>query len=181
MSKKNGPWTVQESSELHRDDFLTVRLDRVTRPDGEPGRYTTVAMKPGVAVLPVGEGGVVHLVRQFRYALGAESLEVPCGGVDAGESPGDAARREAREELGIEAAEWTDLGAFDLDTSIVTNKVTLFLARGLTFTETEREGSETIRPASIPFDEAVRLVLDGTITHGPSCVLILKARAGGHL
>lgn len=176
MSREHGPWRIQETAEKYRDSFLTLQVDRVTRPDGEPGTYSTVDMKPGVAILPLDEDGKTLLTRQFRYALGRESIEVACGGVDEGESPIEAARREAREELGVEAGDWMDLGHFDLDTSIVRCRVDLFVARSLTFTETDREGTETIETFKVPFEDACRMVLKGEITHGPSCVLIFKAR-----
>ena len=175
MARKHGPWTIEETDEKHRDAFITVRVDRVIQPDGKPGRYSTVAMKPGAAVLPIGNDGNVFLTKQFRYALGRESVEVACGGVDEGETPLEAARREALEELGVEATDWHDLGHFDLDTSIVNCRVDLFVARGLRLVSARREGTETIESLEVPLDEAIRMVMDGRITHGPSCVLILKA------
>jgi ADP-ribose pyrophosphatase len=57
---------------------------------------------------------------------------------------------------------------------MVRSPARLFLARGLRFGQHEREATEHIRCAKLPLDEAVRAVLDGRITHGPSCVLILK-------
>lgn len=132
-------------------------------------------MKPGVAILPVDEEGTAYLTREFRYAIGRDSIEVAGGGIDEDESPLDAARREAREELGVEANEWSGLGTIDPFTAVVRSPAHLFLARGLSFSPTEHEGTEAIEVVEVPFDEAVRLVLEGTITHGPSCVLILKA------
>ncbi|MHB1561052.1 MAG: NUDIX domain-containing protein [Isosphaeraceae bacterium] len=176
MSRQHGPWIIQSTTEKHRDPFLTVREDRVIRPDGSPGTYATASVKPGVAILPLAEDGTSYLVRQFRYALGAESVEAACGGIDGGESAAAAARRELREELGIEAADWIDLGTIDLDTSNVICKLTLFVARGLTHTDTQREDTEAIESLQVPFDEAVRMAMSGEITHAASCVLILKAK-----
>ena len=175
MARRNGPWTIEETAEQYRNGLITVREDRVTRPDGEPGSYATVEMRPGVAVLPVDRDGVAQLTRQFRYALGRESVEVVSGAIDEGEEPLEAARREAKEELGVTAEDWIDLGRMDLDTSTLRAPVRLFLARGLGFTESEQEGTETIEPLKVPLAEAVRMVLESEITHGPSCVLILKA------
>ena len=175
MANKRGPWTVQSSDEKYRNPFIDVREDQVHQPDGQPGTYATVTMKPGVAVLPIDENNTVYLTRQFRYALDKESIEAISGGVDHGESPQEAAQREAREELGIEAHEWVDLGVMDIDTSIVRAPVHLFLARNVSFTETQREGTETIETMKIPFKDVVRMVMESAITHGPSCVLILKA------
>src|SRR4051794_8304865 len=142
MAHKHGPWVIEATTEKHRDPFIVVREDRVIRPDGKPGTYSTVTMKPGVAVLPVDEEGNVYLTRQFRYALGRESIEAACGGIDEGEPPLPAARRETREELGIDANEWINLGHFDLDTSIVACRVDLFVARGLSITKAEGDGTE---------------------------------------
>ena len=175
MASKNGPWTVRQTTEEYRDDFIQVYRDDVVRPDGDPGTYSTVTMPSGVSILALGEDGSVHLTRQFRYAVGRDSLEVASGAIDGGEEPLEAARRELREELGIEAEEWTDLGRVDLDTSIVRSPAQLFLARRLSFTGSDQEGTEVMRPVKTSLAEAVQLVMDSEITHSPSCVLILKA------
>ena len=175
MARKHGPWTIESSQEKFRNAFIRVRQDEVVQPDGRPGQYATVTMPAGVVVLPVEDDGRVYLVRQFRYAVGRESLEVASGGLNPGEDPLRAAQRELREELGIEAADWASLGQMDLDTSIVQSPAHLFLARHLTFTEPEREGTEAMRPVTLLLAEAALQVMNSQITHGPSCVIILKA------
>lgn len=175
MTRRNGPWTINSTTELYRSEFIQVYKDEVTRPDGKPGSYGTVTMKQGVAVLPIDDQGRVYLTRQFRYALGKESVEVVSGGIDEDAPPQEAAERELHEELGISAAEWVDLGHIDMDTSIVRSPVALFAAKGLTFKEAETEGTETIKPLQVTLDEAYRMVRESEITHSPSCVLILKA------
>ena len=174
MERKHGPWIIKERAEKHRDEFIEVYEDSVIRPDGEPGTYATVRMKPGVSVLPLERDGTIYLTRQFRYALGAESVEVVSGGIE-GEDASESAKRELREELGIEAAELISLGRMDMDTSIVRNPVSLFLARELKFTEAEQEGTERIEPFKTTLEAALGMVSRSEITHGPSCVLLLKA------
>jgi hypothetical protein len=61
-------------------------------------------------------------------------------------------------------------------TAKLRSPVWLFLAERLMFTEATPEGTEAIRPVKLPFREAVRQVLESSITHAPSCVLILKAQ-----
>ncbi len=175
MAQKHGPWTIQETNEKYQDSFIHVREDQVLRPDGQPGMYATVKMKPGVAILPIDSDRHVYLVRQFRYALGKESIEVVCGALEEDEPSQEAAQRELEEEIGIKASELIDLGVVDLDTSIVRCPVHMFLAKQLTFTQTNQEGTETIETLHLPLDRAVQMVLDSAITHAPSCVLILKA------
>jgi ADP-ribose pyrophosphatase len=129
-----------------------------------------------VAILPVRDDDQVVLVRQFRYALGRESLEVVSGTRDDGEDAPAAAKRELREEAGLAATEWVDVGMCDMDTSIVRCPVQLFLVRGLSATESAREGTERMETVIMPFEEAIRQVISGGITHSLSCVLLLKAR-----
>lgn len=175
MAQKHGLWTIQETSQKYQNSFINVREDQVLQPDGQPGMYATVKMKPGVAILPIDSDRIVYLTQQFRYALGKESIEVVCGALEEDEPPLEAAQREIQEELGIKAEEWSDLGSFHIDTSVIHCPVHLFLAEQLTFTQTNQEGTETIEKLRISFDEAVQMVMDNQITQGPSCVLILKA------
>jgi ADP-ribose pyrophosphatase len=176
QEKQYGPWTITGSRQVFDTEFLTVRNDDVRKPDGSSGSYATVQLKSGVAVLPVDEKGQVYLVKQFRYAIGKDSVEVISGGIDGEEPPAEAVKREAEEEAGIVAGSWTDLGKVDLDTSIVRGPVFLFLARGLRFRETHREATEQMEILKVPYTEALRMVHDSEITHSSSCVLILKAR-----
>jgi ADP-ribose pyrophosphatase len=172
--REHGPWKIRSGREVHRDPWVRLTVDEVIRPDGTPGTFSVVHVKRGTCVLPIDEDGFVYLAEEFRYAVGRTSLEVVGGGIDAGEEPLAAARRELKEELGIEASRWTDLGSVDPFTSMVLSPARLFLATGLTFGEHAREGTEQICCVRIPLDGAVQAVLDGRITHGPSCVLILK-------
>lgn len=176
MAQKHGPWTIQATSCKYEDSFIKVLEDQVLRPDGQAGKYSTVTIKPGVAVLPIDSDGIVYLTQQFRYSLGKESIEVVSGAIEEQELPLESAKRELQEELGIKADEWTDLGNFDLDTSIVSCPVYLFLAKHLNFVETEQEGTETIETLKVPLNAAIQMVMESAITHSPSCVLILKAQ-----
>lgn len=176
-AKQYGPWQVQETKIMYQSNFITVREDQVIKPDNKPGTYATVQMKHGVAVLPIDAAGDVYLVRQFRYSIGQESIEVISGGLEENEEPLKSAQREAHEEAGIWAEKWTEVGRIDLDTSIVQAPVYLFLAEKLQFKEPQREGTEQMELLKVPFREALRMVQESIITHSPSCVLILKAQS----
>jgi len=175
MSERRGGWTVLDSAVLYANPWITVREDRVVQPDGREGTFGIVEMKPGVSVLPVDDEGRLYLVRVFRYTLDRDCLETIAGGIDAGESPAEAARRELREEAGIEATELIDLGKADQMTEVVVSPDHLFLARGLSFVASDREPTERIAPVRVGFDQALRWVMDGTISHAASAVLILKS------
>jgi len=169
-----GPWSVEKTVQRYKSAWLEVFEDKVIRPDGEPGSFATVSLKPGVSVLALDEDEQVYLTSEYRYAIERESIEVVSGAVDEDETPAAAAQRELREELGIEASQWVDLGSVDPFTSMINSPASLLLARDLRFVEAKREGTEIIRVVKVKLNEAVRMVMESEITHGPSCVLILK-------
>lgn len=177
MTRKHGPWTIKQSTEKYRHKLIEVYEDEVIKPDGSPGTYATVKVKRGVSVLALDRDGSVYLASEFRYAIGEVSLECASGAIEDGEEPVDSAKRELLEELGIEAEDWTELGRVDPITSIIDSPSILFLARDLKFKEKKNEGSERIETVKVPLDEAVNMVIDSRITHGTSCVLILRAQA----
>ena len=174
-AKKRGPWTVHQTHCKYSHDLIEVYEDRVTRPDGEPGTYCVVKVKPGVCVLAVDEDGTAHMAKQFRYAVGYECVEAVAGAMDEGEEPADAARRELKEEIGIEAERVVEMGRVDPLTSMLEAPSYLFLATGLTFGEEHQEGSEDIKKVSMPLEEAVEKALTGGIEDASSCVLVLRA------
>jgi ADP-ribose pyrophosphatase len=174
MERKNGNWTIKNTRKVFENEFFKVFEDEVIQPDGKDGTYATIRLLAGAAVLPVDDDGFVYLTKQFRYALERDDLEVVSGAIE-GEEPLKAAQREAKEELGIEAEEWTDLGKIESDTSITNSTAFLFLARRLKLGKPEREGTEQIETVRMKFDEALDKVLNGEITHGQTMILILKA------
>jgi ADP-ribose pyrophosphatase len=172
--KEHGPWKITASREVYRDPWIAVVRDEVVRPDGDPGSYCVIHIKPGVSVLAMDDERRVYLTEEFHYAIGSETIEAVSGGIDEAENSLAAAKRELREELGIEATDWTDLGRVDPFTANVLSPTQLYLAQQLTFGATAQEGTELIRCRSFPLQEVVQMVMEGRITHAPSCVAILK-------
>lgn len=172
--RKHGPWTINSSEEIYEDPWIKVKRDLVTRPDGNPGTYSTVHLKSGVCVIALDQDGNVHLTREFHYAVGRYTIEGVSGGIEEGESRELAATRELAEELGLSAESWTHLGTIDPFTAAIYSEVDLFLAESLTQSEANPEGTEEIEHVVHSFQEAVAMVKDGTITHAPTCVALLR-------
>jgi ADP-ribose pyrophosphatase len=175
--RPHGAWKIVESHQVYRDPWIDVRKDDVIRPDGQPGIHSVIRLKPGVTVLALDEAGAVYLTEEFHYAVGRVTLEAVSGGIDPGEDAQTTAQRELREELGIAAADWLDLGSVDPFTTNIVSPTQLFLARRLSFLDSAPEGTEQIRCVKLPLAEAVAMVMDGRITHSPTCVVVLKAYA----
>ena len=106
----HGPWIIVSSNQVYRDPWVLVQRDEVIRTDGKPGTYAVIHIKPGVCVLAMDAERNVYLTEEFHYAVGQTTIECVSGGRDDDEPPLGAAQRELREELGIEAEQWLDLG-----------------------------------------------------------------------
>ena len=172
--KHHGPWQILETNEVYRDPWFRVERDEVIRPDGKPGTYTVVHLKPGVCVLALDEEQHVCLTQEFHYAVGRTTIEAVSGGIEPGEDPLETARRELEEELGITALDWQEMGEVDPFTASISSPAKLYLAQKLSFGAQSQEGTETIELTRMTLAEAVRRVMAGEITHSPSAVLILK-------
>lgn len=174
MEKANGNWKIKETREVFKNDYFKVYDDQVVQPDGKDGSYATIKFVPGVSVLPIDDENFVYLTKQFRYVAGEKTLETVAGGIED-EEPLEAARREVKEELGISAEEFEEIGTIQLDNSIIKAASTLFIARKLRFGKTEQDAAEEIETVKITLKEAVEKVVSGEITHAPSCILLMRA------
>ena len=170
-----GPWKVNSSNRVYADEFIDVNVDKIVGTDDRKRSYSTVKLKPGVAVLAIDSDDRVYLTKQFRYAISRDSVEVVSGGIDPGKDPLAAAKMELKEEIGVQAKEWLDLGTTEMDSSVIHCPIRLYVARGLTRIGSDQEATEDISYFTVPFAEALNMVMNSAITHAASCLLILKA------
>ncbi|HZU28972.1 MAG TPA: NUDIX hydrolase [Bryobacteraceae bacterium] len=162
------------SATAHRNPWFSVHVDQVERPGGIQGPFYWIDMKPGASVLPLTPEMDVYLVREYKYPMQRASLEAVSGGIEDGETPGQSAERELREEGGLEAAVWTDIGRIDPFTTSVRGANFLFVAAGLRQVGQALEEGEQVEIVRMPFTAAVELAMSGAITHGTTCMLLLK-------
>ncbi len=174
--KSNGSWKIKKSEEIYKNPWLSVIKNEVVQPDGKDGEYTTVNIKPGVTILALDANGSVKLSKGFQFAIQKYMTGATAGGaIESGESPLEAAKRELKEETGIEATKFTPLGEVNAITSgIISSPNYLFLAEGLEFGEKHLEGTEEIKSFTVTLEKAVELVMSGEITHSASALLIMK-------
>lgn len=165
------------SSENIFDGFiLHVRKDTVRLPNGNRSTREHIVHVGAVCVVPVTDDGRVYMERQFRYPLDAVISEIPAGKLDSlDEDRLEAAKRELREETGLTAERWTDMGIYYPAAAYTNEKITMYLAEGLHQGKQELDDDEFLNIQLIPLDELVEAVMRGEITDGKTQIALLKA------
>lgn len=169
------PEHVVASTRLHEGRILNLREDIVEMANGRRAVREVVEHEEVVAIVPVDAAGQVLLVRQYRLAAGRSLLEVPAGGIEAGERAEDAAQRELREETGQRADRLQRLGGFYVSPGYCTEYLHLFLASGLSESAAEADPDEQIVVERLGVGEALALVESGQIEDAKSIVGLLMA------
>jgi ADP-ribose pyrophosphatase len=113
---------------------------------------------PVVAIAAVDRDGCITLVRQQRPAVGTAVLELPAGGIEAGESPLATARRELREETGLHGGEWEEVTTFFTTPGYCDERVHLFVATGVGQGDASPEESEELEIVRVPIAEIPSLL-----------------------
>ena len=164
------------SEDLFTGVILDVKRDQVRLPDGRTSIRELIRHVGAVCVVPVTDDGKVVVERQYRYPIDQVITEIPAGKLDSrGEDRLHAAQRELREETGITADRWTDMGLYYGAPAYADEKITMYLAQGLHRGEQHLDEGEFLNVSLVPMEELVEEILQGRITDGKTQAGILKA------
>jgi ADP-ribose pyrophosphatase len=167
-----------ETEQLLDGKLLKVYRDRVRLPDGSESEREWIDHPGAAAVVPLLEDGRVILVRQFRYPVGEEFIEVPAGKLDIkGESPTEVALRELEEETGWNAGRLFSLGAFHMAIGYCNEVIHCYLARDLHEVGSNLDHDEFLEVLYIPFEETLAMIEDGRITDVKTAVALMRAES----
>lgn len=132
MNQTIKEWKVLESEYLVRRPWLTTRRDRLELPDGRIiPEYYVLEYPDWVNVIAITKDGQFVMERQYRHAARKISLELPCGVMEEGETPLEAAQRELLEETGFGGGQWKKLMELSPNPSAMSNTTHCFLAIGV--------------------------------------------------
>lgn len=167
-----------ESEKIYEGKILDFYRDTVRLPNGHTAPRELVRHNGAVAIVPLLDDGRVIVEKQFRYPHDEVIVEIPAGKLDGpNEIPEEAARRELREETGVEAKELIPLGPFYPTAAYSTETIWMYLAKGLTFGEQKLDDDEFLNVETVPLSDLVKDILAGKVPDGKTQAAILRVWA----
>jgi ADP-ribose pyrophosphatase len=163
-------YRVLKSRTVFKGRLISVKVDQVTEPGNVRAEREVVCHPGSVVVLPRLPDGRLILVRQFRYAAGQSLWELVAGGIERGETPRQAARREMMEETGYSCTHLSPLFDFFPSPGILSEKMHLVEATGLTLSKAHPEADERIRLGRFTMRQIRQILRSGKIKDGKTLI-----------
>ena len=159
-----------DSRQIYEGRRVNLRVDKVVLPGGRETTREVAEYPDCVAIVAVDAEDNVILVRQYRYAVGRELLEIPAGIIEPGEEPRDSAIRELGEETGYTAAKMQQIGGAYTAPGYSTECMHLFLATGLEPGPSHYEQDEIIEVVPVPLKDIPSIISSGDVCDGKSVI-----------
>ena len=165
-----------ETETLYRGLIVNVRRDVAEMQNGARVPREVVEHPGGVGIIPVTHDNKVLMVRQYRYPMEEELLEIPAGKLDAGEDPLQCAIRELSEETGCTAGKIVDMGAIYPSPGFCRETLYLFLALDLQHGEMHLDENELLSVEAVDIDELIDRIMANDLPDAKSVIGIMKAK-----
>ena len=162
------------SEEIFLGRAVNLRIDTIEKISGQVTTCEIVEHSDCIAVVPVDDEGRIVMVKQFRRPANKMLLEIPAGGVEAGEDPEDCVRRELQEEIGYLPGKLQKLGGFYAAPWYCTEYLHLFLATHLTASTLIAEDTDEIEVLRFTVSEILAMIDSGEICDAKSIAGLLK-------
>ena len=165
---------------IHKGNIIDLNEDLMKLPDGREETYDFIYHKGAAAVIPVLDDGRILMVRQYRNAIEAYTLEIPAGGKNSVSEPThDCAFRELEEETGY-FAEYDDVKfLITLYTTVAfcNEKIDIYYADKLTRTSQHLDDDEYINVEAYTLDELTEMIADGKIVDAKTIAGLMTYKA----
>ena len=169
------PEPTIESKDIYQGRIVKLRVDTVQLPSGRTTTREIVEHEDAVCVVPIDENNNVLMVRQYRKAAQLNLLEVPAGGVEAGETPDETVLRELQEEVSVTSGSLRRLSGFWVSPGWATEFMHAYLATDLTPASLPADDDEYISVERVPLDSIPGLIESGEIQDSKSIASLLLA------
>lgn len=156
--------------------IVEARVDTLLTPDGRQITREIIHHPGAVAIIPIDSDDNALLVRQYRYPVGHDLLEIPAGVIEEGESPDSTAQRELREETGYASRNLRPLGGIYSSPGFCDEILYIYLARDLVESKLPADDDEDITLERVPMSDVGRLIRLGEIQDAKSVAGLLMAQ-----
>ncbi len=167
--------TRLSTEKIYKGSLLDVRRDEVSLPNGKTSMREWINHPGAACIIPVLPDGKIALIKQYRYPVQAEMIELPAGKLDKGETPEECAGRELQEEIGYSAGKLTFVCNIHPAIGFANEKMWIYLAEDLTKTTENTDHDEFVELMPTILEDAVNLVWKGTITDVKTIIGLLWA------
>ncbi len=143
--------------------------------NGKTAKREIIEHRGAAAIVPIIQDRDVVLVRQYRYAVATDLLEVPAGTMEQGETPEECVVRELEEETGYRCKEIEKILEFFPVPGYSTEKIHVYIAKGLSQSKMNTEDDEQISVEILPMENALEKVRSGEIHDAKSICALFRA------
>ena len=169
--------TTLSTRRIYEGRVLNLRVAEVCMPSGRCTTREVVEHRGAVAAVPLASDNEVFLVRQWRYAVGQATLELPAGTLEPDESPQECIRRELVEEIGQRAGSIEPLVSLFVSPGYSNEMIHIFLATDLTPQTAQADEDEDLRVIRMPLAQALEMCEAGEVRDGKTVAGLLCAAA----
>ncbi len=167
--------TQLSTEKIYKGILLDVRRDKVSLPNGKTSTREWIKHPGAACMIPVLPDGKIALIKQYRYPVQTEMIELPAGKLDSGEAPEVCARRELEEEIGYSAGKLTFVCNIHPAVGFASEKMWIYLAEDLTKTIENTDPDEFVELMPTILEDALNMVWKGIITDVKTIIGILWA------
>ena len=156
--------------------IVDVRKDIAELQNGNRAEREVVVHPGGVGIIAVTNDNKVLMVRQYRYPMEEELLEIPAGKLDSDEDPLLCAKRELSEETGYTAAKYVDLGPIYPSPGFCREILFLYLALDLQPGVMHLDENELLSVEHVDIDELMEKIMANELKDAKSIIGVMKAK-----
>ena len=177
IDEESNPWKIVGKTSVYNNSWINVTEYNILNPNNNVGIYGKVSYKNlAIGVLVLDDNYNTWLVGQYRFPIDKYAWEIPEGGGPLDIDPIISAKRELKEETGIEAKKWSKLLEMDLSNSVSDERCIVFVAQDLSLGNSNPEDTEELQIKNVPLDDVYSMVMSGEIRDSITVATVMKAK-----
>ena len=163
----------KHSADIFIGKLLHVKKDTVELSNGNLANREWIKHPGAACCIPILSNSKIGLIKQFRYAVGKEMIEIPAGKLDKNEKPIECATRELEEEIGYKAQKLTFLTEIYPAVGFCNEKISIYLAEELIKTKIKLDPDEFVKLIPTNLNDAIEMIENGIITDAKTIIALL--------